>query len=156
VVWPPLSIPGWQWVLGTFDDEFVDGHFLPTATAATAVAVVRALPVDGSLQFLDWHYHGQPPDMMRDYGAIVCAYRDHRGQLFVTCGNHGWSGRWNVTTEPRLADFFYESRSSVGGARATPDSDFLRIYRSGHHRPRNDNVSAHDDALMRSRLYGPQ
>jgi hypothetical protein len=145
--WPPPGVTGWRWVESTTDHGFRDGAFLPDATLATAEAVVASIPVGGSLQFYDWLYRGlPPPDSTLDEGAIFCVWRSASG-LLVTCGNHGWSAKWHAVAAGRLAAFLFEARASnVGPAQ---HSDWLRIYRQGHHRPRPHDVMPRLDLLVR-------
>jgi len=149
--WPPRRVAGLRWLGATSHEDYRDGAFLPDAALATAEAVVASIPLDGSLQFLDWHYHGQPPPASppgstRDEGAIFCVSREDSG-LFVTCGNHGWSAKWHAVEPGPLATFLFDARASNVGE--SPGSDWLRIYRRAHYRPRPGDVVVGLNLLVR-------
>ncbi|MBL9076381.1 MAG: hypothetical protein JNL08_02690 [Planctomycetes bacterium] len=133
------SIPGLEWH-PTKVPHAVEAAFTAAADATTVAALLRAIPRRGGLRFFDFLYHGEPPASGQpfDYGAIFCVYRRLRGDLFATCGNHGWSSPWTPVAPARLAGFLLGCLDSNRGS--GPRSQTMLVEARASHVPRREAI----------------
>jgi hypothetical protein len=126
--------------------------FTPDADAQTIDALLLAIGPRSGLQFFDYLYHGEPPprEQPMDEGAIVCVWRDERGALFATCGNHGWSSKWTPVTHEQLATFLAGCMDSNRGDSGR--SQKMRLGLGAAFRPRPDDIDPKAPILVRKDL----
>ncbi len=121
----PPHIRGLRWLPSRIDNA-IECAFAADADADTVVALLQTIPRRGGLRFFDYLYHGEPPPQVAvDPGAIFCVYRRLRGDLFATCGNHGWSSPWTPVSHQRLGAFVLDCIDSNRGDGARTRSMLL-------------------------------
>ncbi|MBX3464011.1 MAG: hypothetical protein KF830_12635 [Planctomycetes bacterium] len=143
---PPV-IPGLRWLPSAVPDA-VEGAFTPEAGAATVASLLAVIPRRGGLRFFDYLYHGEPPAQSPlDHGAVFFVYRRLRGDLFATCGNHGWTLPWTPVGAGELGGFLLGCLDSNRGHGAR--SQTLRLEPRASYVPRRSAVHPNPRLLLR-------
>jgi hypothetical protein len=132
----------------------VECAFEADADARTVQLLLRAIPRCGGLRFFDYLYHGEPPPSppaSSDPGAIFCVYRRLRGDLFATCGNHGWSLPWTPVSHEQLGEFLLRCLDSNRGY--GPRSEPMLLEARASYRPRRNDIDPRGTLFVRHDVY---